>query len=420
MFLLAVLALVSLAAGIRSRQVKPRWSVLFFLLGAGVFLAWLMEYSWAGGLSFFTSDEETYYSYGQTFTWSDFISDRGLWVFINHWLIRMDVPTSGFALKIVNVFFLYLLLLLLSRVYLEGAIFKSAILLLPYFFIVAIHNLRDILLLLLMTASLYCLARERKRVLAGMASLSLLFFLRPIFAGIVVVMVGGILFIQMLRGTSLAMKLRALAVLALFGIAVGPAAYKKLDLAYRRASSDVVEGGARLELTMEQGYATGNRARDLAVACARYAFSPLPTSILHRLSAGGTEEWGRVDDIVRAWNQIGYFILLIFMSWRWRSALSAIKRMTRDQKAVLLSLFMYLPAYSLHLYGACHQRLKLPFQMCILIVAVLAWRSGRRQQGQEDVPGRERIAEVGGVRQDDENPGGMHSAAPGAGGEETP
>jgi hypothetical protein len=375
MVLLAVLAVISLIAAKKARYVKPEWSILFFMISIIVFLLWLVEYGIFENVDFFVNDELEYYEGGLSFEWSELFKERGLWYAINYLLLKLDVPTGGYALKIINIFFLYLFLITLSEIFSEGLIFKGAIFFLPYLYIVAINNLRDTLILLLLTTSIYYLTREKQAVIPGIGFLLLMLILRPIFAGLaVLIIVVSICSVLIKNILNYRLRLSLLVILLLFLLSLGPIAFSKIDYALAQATMNIESGGVRFKSVMEEGYATGNRPRDLLIAGLRYAFTPTPISLIKRMSTGGSEEWGVVEDIVRAWNQIGYYFLIIYILFRWKTIIYVIKEMTVHQKALLMGLLMYLPIYSMHLYGACHQRLKLPFQLAVLSIAVLVRR----------------------------------------------
>jgi len=381
MTLLLLLAGTSIILGIKSRYVKPAWSIFFFLISILIFLTWLVEYNFLGNIDFFVSDEIKYVEWGESFIWSDFFSDRGLWGAINHWLLKLDVSTGDYGLKIINIFFMYFTLVLLTKVYLEKRIFITAMIFLPYIFVIAIHNLRDTLILLLFTSCVYSLTKEKKALIYGFISLFLLLFLRPIFVGIaVLIILINLFWIFLISLSKGRFKLRLTMSVILILLLLGPIAYSKLEFAMNRATLNIEEGGKRLERMEEQGYATGNRLRDLVVAGSRYVLTPIPLSTLQRLFAGGSEDWGVLDDMIRVWNQSGYYLLLIYILFRWKTAVSVIRKMTAPQLSVIMSLFIYMPIYSLHLYGVCHQRLKLPFQLAVMIIAVLVWQYRKKNK----------------------------------------
>jgi hypothetical protein len=379
MVLLLLLALITFIVAIKSGYVYLKWSILFFGLMLFLFALWLFEYSTLGNIEFFVSDEVNYFEGGTSFKWLDFLEDRGLWYFINYWLLQVDIPTGGYALKLINIFFLYFLLVLLSSIFSDQRILLGTILFLPYTMMSALYNLRDTLILLVLVSSVFCLTTKRQLLLPGVLSLILLFFLRPIFAGLAVLIIVTVLFLQFIKGLiKFKISLKRFAILTMILLIILPTAITKLDKAMYVFTVYVETGGARLERVEAQGYATGNRPRDFIVAAARYGLAPLPTSLFVRTTIGGSDDWGILNDIVRMLNQFGYYILLIYAILKWKTIITVLKKMTASQIAVLMSLFMYLPIYSVHLYGACHQRLKLPFQLLVLILVALAWKMNKQ------------------------------------------
>ena len=117
-------------------------------------------------------------------------------------------------------------------------------------------------------------------------------------------------------------------------------------------------------------YASGNRIKDFLVASVRYAVTPRPTSLFGLLMAGGSRYWGAVDVLINIVNQIGYYVLFGYLIINTRNVWSAFRQMSAMGRAVILCLLTYWPIYSFHLYGITHQRLKLPMQISIFLIAM--------------------------------------------------
>ncbi|MDD2496317.1 MAG: hypothetical protein PHE29_14155, partial [Tissierellia bacterium] len=138
------------------------------------------------------------------------------------------------------------------------------------------------------------------------------------------------------------------------------------------------EGQEQHILNRNVDFASGNRLKDFAISSVAYVATPFPHSIFIRLLNGGTQQWGVIDDLIRFCNQLIYYCLLIYLFYNMRYLKTILKSLNKVQAIVIIAFLSYWPIYSFHLYGAVHQRLKLPFQIVVFLFAILIFQYKRK------------------------------------------
>ena len=80
--------------------------------------------------------------------------DRYLWILLNRLILNYDIYIDGIPLKLINIPFAALLIMVLWRIFKDKRIFLIPVIL-PYLAILSIKNLRDIPIFLLSALSVY-------------------------------------------------------------------------------------------------------------------------------------------------------------------------------------------------------------------------------------------------------------------------
>ena len=331
-------------------------------------------------MEYFASDEITYINAALDKLPSDL--NRFLWFFINYLILNYDISFNRFALKIINIPIAAGFLLVLWHIFKNKRIFLIPVIL-PYAAYIAIKNFRDIPIFLF-TALTILLFYQRKPIymILSLISLGMLFFLRP-FAAIIVFV---ILLLQILLLTIKPLKRLAISkrftkkilILIIISVIISPFAapvvrhsiVKHYNWFIYTTFAKGYEMKVENRVRNDPRYASGNKVKDFCVASVRYAVTPIPTSIFGRLIKGGAEQWGMVDDLIRFLNQIGYYFMLIFLILNARYIPVVFLKLTPAGKAFVLSQLTYWPIYSFHLYGVTHQRLKIPLQIVVFLIAM--------------------------------------------------
>jgi len=342
------------------------------------------------GMELFVSDEISYINAA-----SDKLPSRPnrfLWYFINDLILNHGISLNGFALKIINIPIAAGFLLVLWHIFKNKKVFLIPVVL-PYFALIATKNIRDISIFLF-TALTILLFHHRKPVymVLSLLSLVMLFLLRPFAAVIVFIIVLVqicLLTIKPLKRLAISKRFsQKILILVIIGVIVSPFAVPVVRHSivkhYNWLIYTTFDKGCEIKtekrVQNDPRYASGNKFRDFCVASVRYAVTPIPMSILGRLMKGGSEQWGMVDDLIGIVNQIGYYILSGYLIINARNIWLVFRQMSAMGRAVILCFLTYWPIYSYHLYGITHQRLKLPLQIAIFLIAmgVSEYKKNRR------------------------------------------
>ncbi|WP_273858904.1 hypothetical protein [Photobacterium sp. GSS17] len=340
-----------------------------FIFSGLVFLFQIYEFKTFDTLLYKT-DEQTYIDLA-----SREITDigRSLWIIINKYFYYWEPTASVYLLKLINI---PVLMLLTYYIYmLLGSNIKTVciVLFVPYLFIMSVSNLRDLSILLSITMFFFYF--KEKRYLLSLISWMLILFLRPLIAVVAIFSLIFVLFV--ITKQSIRVK-SALASLAIVFLGIAYFLLGEYVSSYFNYYSYLYENSG--DIDARGVVANGLNITSIIYAFLTYVFTPMPHSLLERVMSGGSEIWGMTDDIFRLINQTFYYFMLVilvgFAFSRPVKFFNGLKSMSIALKSYILTLVLYAPIYTIHLSGITHQRLKVPFQIAVAIlfmIAVLKW-----------------------------------------------
>ncbi len=303
--------------------------LLIFLISLSLLILFYFEHI-ISGLPLFYSDEIKYMDEATSVT---LFSDRYLWYFINNLILQYDISFNGFMLKMINIPVAAGSLFVLWLIFKNKKIFLIPIIL-PYISFIATKNLRDIPILFLSFLSIYMFYRRKSLYfIIGFISSVLLFLLRP-FAVVTIITIILLQMIYQIGKKIIKLKLykayiKKIAVLVIISLILVPIVGSFINITVEKNINRFLyivfgEGqgiSAEARVDSDPLYYSGNKFRDFIVSSIRYIFTPIPTSIIIRAISGGSE-WGVVDDLIRIFHQIIYYVLLSYgavMSANWQS-----------------------------------------------------------------------------------------------------
>jgi hypothetical protein len=355
------------------RWVGSRIGLPFLGVGLSLFFLTILGFSYTKS-GFFRNDELYYIDLAHRGLLFD--PNRFLWIFINYIIVNFDVYLAGLPLKLINIPISIFSLLLLWRAFDKNLKVFYLPLFLPYYSFISVFNFRDHLILFFTLAAVISFYSKGLKGLMGFfAAIIALFFLRPYAAAIILIMLVGYVFIlwllQIFHGR---IKYKywlviviSVAIVSVFSTLI----IHKFNVYYQWFVYTTTVGADKHMQLASGGIATGNRMFDFGFSLVRYIVTPLPTSIMSRLLEGGSLTWGWFDDVVRIFNQCGYYFLLIYLLINLKILFQALRVAGAMKNFILCSLMMYWPIYSFHLYGSTHQRLKISFQLAIFLMFLL-------------------------------------------------
>jgi hypothetical protein len=343
-------------------------------------LASFLTEFYLGRVEFLISDGFRYYNKPEE--WIVDI-DRALWGYMNYFVKYIDIG-GDFFIKIINIPILLIALYLLKSVF---SIVKS-----PFWFVLAcpsllylsVSNLRDVLIWVL--AFLVFKTFFKKTGLGFIAftiAAVLLYMLRPfmLVTALISIFIYEIIFVdKKLMINRYALLLRRVSVLIAFcivGVLVYPLIKPKLE-SYLYNGTWLLESGYA-NIAKQKGVGdlidSSNIPKALGFAVIRYVMTPQPDSIVRRWVSSEYEGsvYGFSSEAVRFLNQLVYYFLLIYLLINFRTVFSSFSGMNSTQKSLLTWMFLFMPIYAFVHFGGSHQRLKLPFQMMVFILAVYSY-----------------------------------------------
>ncbi|SDD19095.1 hypothetical protein [Halanaerobium congolense] len=328
-----------------------------------LFLLWYLEFSLTN-LSFFISDENFYINNAKNGILE--FGDRFLWNFVNYVIYNYDIYLDGLALKIINIPIFAFWLYYLKKIFEYKTIYLLP-LFLPYTAWLSIFNLRDISIQLFTALSVYLYFKNQK--LLSLIFLIALYLSRPYICLIVIISIilfeiPNILFNLKIILIRLQIKKQHLIFLVLLPFLSIILFYISKNILIERIMQYYRWFNHLLDNDMHSNISLFNYPYYLA----RYAFGPLPLSLLGRLSEGGSPLWGFFDDLTLFLHQTIYFIILAYLLFNFKYIFILIKQFSKTEKVVSFVYLLYWPIYSFFRLGAPHQRQKLPFQIIIFII----------------------------------------------------
>jgi hypothetical protein len=381
--LLAILVLLAIALGARESRRTRFWMIAIAMVCAAFYLVWLQEHL-LGRVDYFISDERYYVdqALAPTFSWQSLASHGFLWIAINRWMTSVDFGLGVHGLKVLNVPILLCFVVITHRIFSRDHRVLAIPFILPYTMWLALFNMRDLGILLAAAAAIYgLLAPPRIRLAFAVPGSLGLILLRPEFF-VVLVLACGVAALRNVRQARPAQIVRVAMIVLLIAATTGPALLDRINRAIVWAEySKVISYDTFADTRLAQ-YRTSSILLDGGVSLVRYVLTPFPHSLAGRLVRGGSHEWGLVDDVVRLGSQIGYYACLVILLARLGRLRAVFRGLTSSQLAMLIFLLAYAPIYGIHLFGVSHQRLKIPFQIAVALLAIgVSRRVARNDDG---------------------------------------
>lgn len=329
-----------------------------------------------GNIELFTSDE-AHYVYVANNKLFDINDNRFLWYVLNYLILNYDIA-GVFFLKVINIPILISTLVLIAKIFKSNKIFNS-LFFLPYLAFLTVYNMRDITILLIIVISV-CNFYNKKYIKMVIASV-ILFLLRPQYVFVIYGVIILVKAIRMKKNNGLKWmfgfrKNTTFPLILLLIILMIASNYSRISTVVEKnlvAIERHIDNEAEFVSRMERTGATGNIKKDLPISMLKYTLSPLPTSLFERIINGGYSQWSLTDDIIRFINQCGYYLLLSYLAINCKYIKRILSNFDDLQLSIILILFSYMPIYSFYLYGVMHQRLRLPFQIMIFMIAIEIW-----------------------------------------------
>lgn len=322
------------------------------------------------------SDEIYYYELAKTgFTYQD-EGDRYLWVLLNNLIINYDVDAAGWALKIINIPIYIISILTLRKLMDYDDRIYWLFCLMPYYLWMSTFDFRDTLIITI-TFIVFLTVKQNKNILITMLYLLMLYLLRPFAALVALILICvSIVFRKNNYKYSLAKKLiyMLVVVVLLLMFVSNESVVGKLLSYFSWFQYTTGDGADAYAESMDMDNSNPLSIKGFAISCARYIFTPIPTSLLMRILSGGTELWGLMDDIIRFVHQTLYYAISLYLLFHFKIAFNAFKKTDMAIKLTIISLASYAPIYSFHLFGITHSRSKVPFQIAVFMLAVLVIR----------------------------------------------
>lgn len=352
--------------------------VLVFGLCLIVFAFFLLEF-FLGRVDYLISDGFVYFDDPE-----DWIAniDRSFWGYVNYIEKCID-PLGHVFIKIINIPILLLLLYYIQKTFPIVKSPASFVFFFPYILFLSISNLRDLLIWLfaILIVRNYNKRKIQYYLLAIVYSIAL-YMLRPFMLAsvwIALVLFEIAPFIRnFIRKIEIKKVLSFLAFALLFLIVLivaNPVISKKIH-SYRYNATYLIMQGYEERAKLRKAddvIDTSNLPKAIFMSHVRYVLTPVPNSILKRMfSADLSTEYGLTSEVLRLINQLVYYYLLIWILFNLTTVIRSLRKFNFEQRAFLIWLLTFLPVYSIAHFGGSHQRLKLPFQILILLIFIYA------------------------------------------------
>ena len=341
-----------------------------------VFLLFLFEFI-NGNVTYYISDGLRYITNPEKW-----IADksRATWGYINYFEKYYDILGPTFA-KIINIPLLLIFnkqLKNLFKVYL-GEI--NIVMWLPYFFFLAISNLRDVFLMIVVIESLrHIINYSFNNLLKFLFYFFLVSTLRPFIAAVLLSVVIYFRFNILIK--------RRLYLYAIFFTGVFVLFFLQFDF-YDRYAYNLnyyLNEGLEDRIVERKAEVLGSTGGVVfwIKSFLRYIFTPLPHSMILAAIEGVEKNiYGFTSLFLRIINQCVYLYSLLYIVFNFNYLKIIYKILNSLQKAFLFVCFSYLPIYSILHFGGVHQRTKLPFQVLVVIVFYLIFQYKKKVKNEK-------------------------------------
>lgn len=373
--------IVSLVIIIHNKNNKSNLRFIFitYALSLIVYGLKIIEY-YSGNIDFLISDEVWYWMASSDIS-TIYDNQRLLWNYINYFLFTYDI-NGNWAVKLINIPIGVSLILTLNKYFNSVIAPEKYIYFLPYILITFTLNLRDNFILLVCIMLIDAITNPSPKKMPLMIGLLfMLYFLRPLFIVLVLVITLFIKYIpQTFKLFSKYNKLSNMLVIISI-VTLSVVWYDNLYSLFQRYYLHIQYSfGEGYEKTADLiGYQTSsNIKKDFFVNSLRYIIAPIPISLINRLTQGASV-WGYVDELIRILHQTIYYYLMIYVLVNVKLLFKSILSLTKLQTSILAFFLAHLPIYSFYLFGATHQRTKIPFQIAVFIFYYLIILSKKRK-----------------------------------------
>jgi len=371
-FILFLIASIVFVKHYKKTSIYPLLSIIISFL---IFSLFILEVEFSH-IEYFASDEITYFATDLNLLQN---YNRLFWYGINYFLSNFDLY-GKLSLKIINIPFLFFSLYLLWKIFNFNNQIFFIVIILPYIPLIATKNLRDILILFLIISTFYLYEKENKwRIVLPIVTL---FFLRPFIGIILFSLVIFDHYLKPIMKTSVKISLLkpaiyinlyilkyiAYTILVVYIFFSIPFIKNRINSYWLYFSYYTSEKGISEKQENRRAIQTGNYIKDYTIGGLRYAFTPLPTSLLYRMLSEEKTVWGKVDDVTRIINQTSYYFLILLVVLNYRSIYNNFKNLKPSAKLLIIALLLHLPVYTFFGYGVGHQRIKIPFQLAIFLL----------------------------------------------------
>ncbi len=306
--------------------------------------------------------------------------DRATWGYINYFEKYYDVFGVYFA-KFINIPLILIFNKLLQNLFQRNLWNINIILFLPYYFYLGISNLRDVLIMIMLLIVVsYFNKKEIKYKMLAFVFLLFLYTLRPFIAGITLIVIcyyGLKRYSNKSYLSKVFYFLIALSFIFLFYLV-----FESKVITYFYNLQFYLGDGLADRVIRRQAESLGDFTTPLfwVKAHLRYIFAPMPQSLVESLFENESFTYGLISKILRIINQLIYFGFIIFVLRKFKFIFKVFRSLSVSSKSFLLVCFSYMPIYSILHFGGVHQRTKLPFQVCIIIIGCLIYKFNKTKK----------------------------------------
>ncbi|ELB2966995.1 hypothetical protein QI724_004498 [Vibrio parahaemolyticus] len=293
--------------------------------------------------------------------------ERLIWLILNE-VIKVDPIYSEYYIsKFLNVPMLVLLPVVLSRVFKSKNVAIFTLIFLPYIFYIGTLNLRDIFAFILSYLIIYFSFKEMtliRKLITISILMMLLLHVRWFYIAICIVSISFV-YLSLKVNKNITILSLPVLLISLF-LWVNWFVTNSAWLGY------LLENGFYNRDESFSSLVTGNFLYDSVMGMFRYILAPIPSSIFIRLFEHDNA-FNMFEDLLRFLNQTCYFFAIFYLIWNARSLFSVIKSKGHSYCAFTLFSLAHIPFYGVYFLGVTHQRVKLPFQMFVVSLALFVF-----------------------------------------------